>query len=116
MSIAERADTSTAVDQAHFRAMGTRAHVIVTGGEIAMLDRAIARVEQLESRWSRFRADSEVSRLNASDGEFCAVSADTALIIERAIELWRLTGASVDPLVLGAVIEAGYDRSFETLG
>ncbi|MCU1400393.1 MAG: thiamine biosynthesis lipoprotein ApbE [Acidimicrobiales bacterium] len=115
MSIAAGTKPSIAVDQVHFRAMGSRAHIIVTGGDSAMLDRATDRVEQLESRWSRFRADSEVSRLNASNGEFCAVSADTALMIERAIELWRLTGASVDPLVLAAVIEAGYDRSFETL-
>jgi thiamine biosynthesis lipoprotein len=72
-------------------------------------------VEELESRWSRFREDSEVSRMNRRAGELCDVSADTALMVERAIELWRMTGASVDPLVLGAVIEAGYDRSFETI-
>ncbi|MCU1393356.1 MAG: thiamine biosynthesis lipoprotein ApbE [Ilumatobacteraceae bacterium] len=103
------------VAEAHFRAMGTRAHIIVTDGDNALLHRAIARVEELESRWSRFRDNSEISRLNRNAGEFCHVSADTSLMVERAIELWRMTGASVDPLVLGAVIDAGYDRSFETL-
>ncbi|MCU1390369.1 MAG: thiamine biosynthesis lipoprotein ApbE [Ilumatobacteraceae bacterium] len=115
MSIATDIDTPLAVAQTHFRAMGSRAHIIVTGGDVGLLDQAIRRVLELESRWSRFRADSEISRLNGSAGEYFWVSADTALMIERAIELWRLTGASVDPLVLGAVIEAGYDRSFETL-
>lgn len=95
--------------------MGSRAHIIVVGGDEALLDQAVDRVEELESRWSRFRSDSEISELNRRAGEFCSVSTDTSLMVERAIELWRMTGASVDPLVLGAVVEAGYDRSFETL-
>jgi thiamine biosynthesis lipoprotein len=43
------------------------------------------------------------------------VSADTALLVERSIEAWRLTGGGFDPTVLGAMLRAGYDVSFEQI-
>ena len=60
--------------------------------------------------------DSEISALNRDAGQFVAVSDDTRLLVEHAIEAWRLSGGSFDPTVLGAMIRAGYDRSFDTLG
>ena len=35
--------------------------------------------------------------------------------VRRAVEGWWLSGGAFDPTVLGAVLRAGYDRSFETL-
>ena len=95
-----------------FRAMGSDAHVIITGGTDATLGHAIELIEGLEANWSRFRSDSDISDLNRHPGSFRRVAADTALMVERAIELWRLTGGAVDPLVLRAVQNAGYDRTF----
>lgn len=103
------------VHEARVRAMGSDAHVIVVADDGRLLDRALARVEQLEQRWSRFIDTSEVSRLNRRRGETVAVSPDTALLVARAIEAWRLTGGGFDPTVLGAVIRAGYDRSFDEM-
>jgi len=100
------------VHESRFRAMGSDAHVIITGGSDRLLRHAIQRIEQLEALWSRFRDDSDVSDLNRHPGNFRLVAADTALMVERAVELWRLTGGAVDPLVLGAVQNAGYDRTF----
>ncbi len=96
--------------------MGSDAHLLVVGGVPHLADRAMARIEELERRWSRFLDDSEISRLNREAGDFVAVSCDTILLIERAIDAWRLTGGNFDPTVLGAVVRAGYDRSFELLG
>jgi len=95
--------------------MGSDADLIVVGGDHDALDRAIARIEQLENRWSRFRADSEVSALNRHRGQSVPVSADTRLLVNRAIEAWHLTGGSFDPTILGDLLRAGYDRSFEQL-
>ncbi len=81
-----------------------------------MLDVAQQRVDELERRWSRFIADSEISRLNAATGRPLAVSDDTRLLVERAVEAWRLTGGGFDPTVLRAVEAAGYTESFELLG
>ena len=104
------------VAELSFRAMGSDAHVIVVGGPVDGATRARARIDELEQRWSRFRADSEISVLNRNAGQFVEVSDDTRLLIERAIEAWRISGGSFDPTVLGALIRAGYDRSFDTLG
>ncbi|MEY2554308.1 MAG: FAD:protein transferase, partial [Ilumatobacteraceae bacterium] len=35
--------------------------------------------------------------------------------VQRAIEAWRLTGGGFDPTVLGSVLRAGYDVSFESM-
>jgi thiamine biosynthesis lipoprotein len=104
------------MSEIEFRAMGSDAHVIVVGGPADGAERARARIDQLEQRWSRFIDDSEISLLNRHAGEFVEVSDDTRLLVELAIEAWRISGGSFDPTVLGAVIRAGYDRSFEALG
>jgi thiamine biosynthesis lipoprotein len=95
--------------------MGSDAHLIIVGGDDDTLIRAIARIEELESRWSRFRPDSEVSALNAVPGRPVPVSADTRLLVARAVEAWRLTGGSFDPTLLDDLLRVGYDRSFEQL-
>jgi len=103
------------VSHAHrFRAMGSDAEVIVVG-DPTLIDRAVARVDELEARWSRFLDGSEVSRLNRLAGDRVAVSPDTVLLVRRAVEAWRLSGGSVDPTVLGDVLRAGYHRPFDQL-
>ncbi len=102
--------------EARFAVMGTDAHVLVVGGPAGLVRRGPLFLADLEARWSRFRDDSEVSRMNRLAGEPVAVSAATIALIERAIEGARVTGGRFDPTVLGAVIRAGYDRSFELLG
>jgi thiamine biosynthesis lipoprotein len=96
--------------------MGTTAQVIVTDGPAGLVDDAVAQLEALESLWSRFRPDSEISRLNARPGVPVLVSRTTFELIERAVEGWRLTGGRFDPTLLREVRAAGYDRSFELVG
>lgn len=103
------------IEEARFRAMGSDAHVVVVGGPAGALDAARRRIEELEGRWSRFRDDTEVARLNAGAGSRVDVSADTVLLVGKGIEAHRLTEGAVDPTLLGAVLRAGYDRSFEAL-
>lgn len=103
--------------------MGTQVDVIVVGpagdrNDVAahrLADLALARIAELEARWSRFRPDSEVSRLNARPGTPIEVSADTARLVRCSVEAWRLSAGFVDSTELAAVVEAGYDRSFEHL-
>lgn len=95
--------------------MGSDAHLIVVGGADHLIDDARRRIEQLEQRWSRFIDTSDVCALNRRAGEAVTVSPDTVLLVERAIEAWRMTGGGFDPTVLGAVLRAGYDVSFDDL-
>ena len=110
------ADARLPVVERRFGAMGSDAHVMVVGTDAdALADAAVARIAELESRWSRFLPDSEVSQLNRQAGRLVPVSPDTVLLVRRAVEAWRLTGGGFDPTVLGDVLRAGYDRTFEEL-
>jgi thiamine biosynthesis lipoprotein len=95
--------------------MGTTAHIIVNGGEPDLTEQAVARLDHLESLWSRFRPDSEVSRLNERAGQPTLVSPETFTLVERARAGWRLTDGRFDPTLLSELEAAGYDRSFELL-
>ena len=98
-----------------FRVMGSDAHLVVVGGPPGLIDDARSRVELLERRWSRFLADSEVTKLNENAGHSLVVSADTVMLVERSIEAWRVSAGAFDPTLLGAILRAGYDRSFDEL-
>jgi thiamine biosynthesis lipoprotein len=98
-----------------FRAMGSDVHLVIVGGLDHLLDDAVRRIEQLEGLWSRFIDTSEVCELNRQAGHDVEVSAETSMLVERAIEAWRLTGGGFDPTVLGAVVRAGYDVSFDAM-
>ncbi len=95
--------------------MGTTAHVVLTGPSAPDDGSVIERLRQLEARWSRFRDDSEVSRLNAAAGKPCVVGPETVDLIERSKWAWHRTAGLFDPTVLDAVRAAGYNRSFEEL-
>lgn len=93
--------------------MGTRAHVLVNGiNATAQADAARDTLDQLERRWSRFLGDSEISLLNAGAAPV-VVSPVTCALIGRAVDGWRITNGRFDPTVLGDVVRAGYDRTFD---
>src|SRR5205814_4395042 len=75
----------------------------------------VTRLADLEARWSRFRPDSEISRLNVAEGTAQLLSPATYALVERAVAAWRLTDGRFDPTVLPALLQLGYDRSHEGL-
>ena len=82
-NIAVRERTTSAERRA--KVMGTDAHVIVVGGDAARLaDLALARLERLEARWSRFLPESEISRLNERPGVPVVVAPETFQLIDHA--------------------------------
>jgi thiamine biosynthesis lipoprotein len=99
-------------DDLRFRVMGTDAHVVVVRGPIGSCELAAARLADLEALWSRFRDDSELSRLNAAGSRPVVVSRVTFELIERAVRAWERTGGAFDPTVLPALNAAGYDRDY----
>jgi FAD:protein FMN transferase len=96
----------------HFAAMGSDVHVIVVGGSADDCAAAHELIDELEACWSRFRPDSELSRLNRSAGLPVRASAHLRVAVTAAIEGWRSTGGRFDPTVLPALLAAGYDRDF----
>jgi thiamine biosynthesis lipoprotein len=99
--------------------MGTDVHLIAVAGRhraaASALDRARERIDELEALWSRFRPTSDISIANAMAGAPVRVSPETIALVQRAIDGYRLTEGRFDPTVLGAVVRAGYDRSYERI-
>jgi FAD:protein FMN transferase len=106
---------TVAASELRFRAMGCDVHLLVVGGPQHLLAVARQRIEELERRWSRFQAGSEISRLNALAGLPVHLSPGTFGLVERALEGARVSGGHYDPTVLGDMLRAGYDRSLERL-
>jgi thiamine biosynthesis lipoprotein len=93
--------------------MGTDVHLCVVGGDRALRDVGLARIRELEARWSRFLDSSEISALNRSPGRPVVVSPETAELVARSVLAWQGTGGRFDPTVGPALAAHGYDRTFE---
>jgi thiamine biosynthesis lipoprotein len=100
--------------EVRFEAMGATAHVVVLGPS-SLLDRASRRIEDLESKWSRFRPTSEVARLDGARDAPLAVSADTRALVRHSVQAWSLTDGAFDPSILDALRAWGYDRTFDAV-
>lgn len=96
--------------------MGCAAHVVVVDRDPGRCTEALRyahdRIEQLEARWSRFRATSEISRLNEHRGHPVVVSADTFRLVQIATQACADTNGGYDPSVIDAIAGIGYDRDF----
>ena len=93
-----------------FRAMGTDVELLGDGGFEAAEDL----FRHLESMLTRFRDDSELSRLNR-DGTIENASPDFVRIVELALDARDRTEGRFDPTLHDAVVAAGYDRTFAEL-
>jgi thiamine biosynthesis lipoprotein len=102
---------------ARWPALGTTASVAVS--DRPALARARAAVEAelaaIDRACSRFRPDSDLSRVNAGAGRPVRVGELLLDAIEVALRAAALTGGIVDPTIGRALILAGYDRDFATL-
>jgi thiamine biosynthesis lipoprotein ApbE len=96
------------------RALGGSLRVIVTRpGSLRAAKAAVDEVvAAMDLAASRFRDDSELSRLNASPERDMTVSPLLAQAIAAALRAAELSGGAVDPTVGSAVRLAGYDTDF----
>ena len=103
------------IARAAFPALGGTAVVLSAAPD--RLDAASAAVraeiEAIDLACSRFRSDSELSRVNASAGRPVPVSSLFADALDVALRAARLTDGAVDPTCGAALVAAGYDRDFE---
>jgi len=97
-----------------WKALGTSVHVLATdAGALGRATTAVSEVlEDVDTAYSRFREDSELSRLNASPGRVVRVSPLLATAIDAAQRAARLTDGAVDPTIGQAIRVAGYDDDF----
>ncbi|HVB43545.1 MAG TPA: FAD:protein FMN transferase [Streptosporangiaceae bacterium] len=99
------------------KALGTFCSVLVT--RPAALDAARATLSSelatIDLACSRFRPDSELSRLNRASGKPVSVSALFAQALRVALRAAEITAGDVDPTCGRSLVSLGYDRDYAEL-
>ncbi|HEX4036334.1 MAG TPA: FAD:protein FMN transferase [Solirubrobacteraceae bacterium] len=101
-----------------FAALGTSAVVATThpGRLATAVETVRATIDDIDRACSRFRPDSEISRLNAAaGGPPHAVSRTFIRVTRCALRAAAITDGDVDPTIGSSLRAAGYDRDFAAL-
>ena len=103
--------------RASWQALGTSVELVLTDSEALAQARAIVerQLDEIDRACSRFREDSELTRVNAHAGR--TVHVDPLLIeaVEVALRAAELTAGDVDPTIGASLELAGYDRDWRLL-
>jgi thiamine biosynthesis lipoprotein len=106
------------MQQIEFRAMGCHMRAMLDSDSAQSAERLAQipdRFAEWESALSRFRDDSELTRLNRHAGNAMRVGPILWEAVNVAVEAARRSEGLVTPTVLPALEAAGYDRSFDLL-
>jgi len=99
-----------------FRAMGCDMLAVADSDiEPKILSSVPVWFEEWEQSLSRFRYDSELTRLNQIHEQPTHVSEMLWDVFQTALKAEQMTDGLVTPTLLDAIIEAGYDRPFDSL-
>ncbi|MGB8645406.1 MAG: FAD:protein FMN transferase [Anaerolineae bacterium] len=106
------------MERLEFRAMGCQMLAVVDSDDPAAAA-AVRQVSEWFEEWeqalSRFRAESELNRLNRSAGRPFQASEVLWQVVQAALTAAQVSGGIVTPAVLDALETAGYDKSFELI-
>ena len=94
-------------------------HVAVAPGDVgaanAVIARGMAWLEALSDRLTRFSTESELARLNAAAGAWCAVSGTLFTVVAESVAAARATDGLFDPGLLPLLEAIGYDRDYNEI-
>lgn len=110
---------STVAQSATLRAMTTSVEITAVGTSPEVhreaIDDVAEELEHWEDRFSRFRPESMLSRLNGADGTWTPVDEVFLKVIEAARAGVFATGGRFDPAILSMLEAQGYTRTFGDL-
>ena len=92
--------------------MGCSVDVVIVGGSPDLLDVARTSIDHLERRWSRFKPDSDISRLNHAAGSTVHIDPATVVLLKAMPDGWRATRGAFDPTLLAPLVGLGYAASW----
>ncbi|MBI3739467.1 MAG: FAD:protein FMN transferase [Chloroflexi bacterium] len=102
------------IHRSEFRAMGCKMLAVVESESLpSILQNVPAWFEEWEQVLSRFRSDSELVRLNMNAGQPAHVSQTLWDVFQASVWAEQMTYGLVNPLILDALVYAGYDQTFE---
>jgi thiamine biosynthesis lipoprotein len=93
------------------RLMGTDVRVVLDGAGVDAAGRAFAVVEEADRTLSRFRPDSDLSRLNADPRAIVPAGTMLRALVAAAREAAALTGGLADATLGAEIARIGYESS-----
>jgi len=113
----DRRRSDRAIAKTSWQALGTSAVLVVDQSDALAQARSIVEreLDQIDRACSRFREDSELTRLNARAGQAVRVAPLLVQATEVALRAAELTEGDVDPTVGRALELAGYVRDWHLL-
>jgi FAD:protein FMN transferase len=104
------------LERASWRALGTSVTLLVLDGNLSAARQAVeSLLDTVDATYSRFRDDSELSRLNAGAREATPISPLMATALEAALRSARDTDGAVDPTIGRQMRLIGYDDDFSVI-
>src|SRR5579859_480814 len=103
---------SRSVESHHFAAMGTGCSLFALDRSRKHLLEGEFWVRRLETRLTRFSPESEVSKLNAANGRWMAVSEELESLLRISLQAFETSTGLVNIAVLPSMHAIGYARPF----
>jgi FAD:protein FMN transferase len=110
--VSYRREQLAGLEKRLFEALGDGCEIFAVGLLDERLAEAEAWVHQMHDRLTRFSATSELSRFNASAGEWGKVSPLLEALLRECLRADELSGGLVNAAILPALLAAGYTRTF----
>ena len=104
-------EATVPVHQISLGVMGTKAHITTVGGTPELPEAIGQLLSHLDNLWSRFRPDSEISRLNNSPGTPFDASPETLRLLEEMAWGYSQSKGAFDPTLLPSLLREGYTHS-----
>jgi thiamine biosynthesis lipoprotein len=101
---------SAPVEAHHFEALGTSCSVFAVNQSRGRLLEAEFWVRRLHGRLTRFSADSELSKLNSSAGDWMEISHEMESLLTASLRAFELSAGFVNVAVLPSMLAIGYVR------
>lgn len=95
-----------------FEALGTACELLAVGLPPARLESGAASVRAMHGRLSRFDPQSELSRFNATPGDWVHVSEELGALLREALRAYEVSAGLVHAGILPALLTSGYTRDF----
>lgn len=95
-----------------FESLGGECELYGIGVGQAPLAEAETWIRSMHDRLTRFEPSSELSRFNASSGEWATVSTELEALLRESLRAFELSDGLVNVAVLPALLAAGYTRDF----
>jgi FAD:protein FMN transferase len=84
----------------------------VPGGAQRLADEVFAWLHEVDRRFSTYRADSEVNRLDRGEIRLADCSADLRHVLDRCADLWQTTDGYFDAYATGRLDPSGYVKGW----